>query len=851
MSEIALALLGLAFAAGVFALAIVLPIVGFVRTSRALREAARAHDRIEALARVVQDLARERREAAAGASVATPAENATPAARAAEPSPFVAAGPSPTAADGGLDPTAAAPQRGAEAPSDHVPGVPTVATVALEAPEAVLLGAPTDAAAIGPVGPAPELPSAVGAPPILPPGVSRDATRGAAPAAHLHRPSLEQRIGKRWLLYIGIGAIVLGASYLAKLAFDNDWITPAMQVGLIALSGGVLVGIGLRFADRGLTGFGHVLAGGGIAVLYVAVFAALHLYELVDRGPAFAAMVAVTALSAWLADRRSDLGLATVALLGGFATPFLVGGDRDAYVALFTYLTVLGAGAAFLARRHAWPLLTLAAFALTTLSFGAWAAASYRGDRYLVVQGFLTIWLALFLLSIKVDQSPAERGEDGTGRARRPAGSVAALHAGVAVIVEILAPVLYHAASLSNLVRHTQALLVYFILVTLVAVLYAAEGRRTWARLIGWLAAWLPYLGWLSDHPSAAGARVTLFALFGLHLIAELRMLGRDRSRLETVDTVLLHLNGLGLLAGLLVMFPRWDTSGMALATAGVAGGYAMLAVAMRARHESAPWHYVALASACAAGALALRFEGAWVTAGWAVEGTFLVWLGLREQRPWLRACGSVLLALATWHGLESLDRDSGVARVAFANAAAVSVLAIAAMLGWIASRYSRTVSGLGRGPATPVAACLLTAAVLILLVITNEINRLYGVYAWQRDVGAGPMAGGAADLARQVTLSIVWAAYGVILVALGIARRYAPIRYLAIALLAGTIGKVLFVDLAQLDRVYRVLSVIGLGVLLIVASYLYQRFMADEDGDPRAGEERPQAGEEWTSRRE
>ena len=67
-------------------------------------------------------------------------------------------------------------------------------------------------------------------------------------------------------------------------------------------------------------------------------------------------------------------------------------------------------------------------------------------------------------------------------------------------------------------------------------------------------------------------------------------------------------------------------------------------------------------------------------------------------------------------------------------------------------------------------------------------------------------------------------------LVAIGIARRYAPIRYLAIVLFAATIGKVFLVDLAELDRVYRVLSVIGLGVLLIVASYLYQRFMADED---------------------
>ena len=104
-------------------------------------------------------------------------------------------------------------------------------------------------------------------------------------------------------------------------------------------------------------------------------------------------------------------------------------------------------------------------------------------------------------------------------------------------------------------------------------------------------------------------------------------------------------------------------------------------------------------------------------------------------------------------------------------------------------------------------------------------------------------MAAGGADLARQVTLSIAWAAYAVALLVAGINRRYPLLRYLAILLLAVTIGKVFFVDLAQLDRVYRIVSVIGLGVLLLVASYLYQRFLTDEPGSGDAGESQQQEG--------
>jgi len=49
-------------------------------------------------------------------------------------------------------------------------------------------------------------------------------------------------------------------------------------------------------------------------------------------------------------------------------------------------------------------------------------------------------------------------------------------------------------------------------------------------------------------------------------------------------------------------------------------------------------------------------------------------------------------------------------------------------------------------------------------------------------------------------------------------------VRYLAMLVFAFTILKVFVVDLATLDRVYRMLSVMALGVLLLIASYLYQR---------------------------
>ena len=71
----------------------------------------------------------------------------------------------------------------------------------------------------------------------------------------------------------------------------------------------------------------------------------------------------------------------------------------------------------------------------------------------------------------------------------------------------------------------------------------------------------------------------------------------------------------------------------------------------------------------------------------------------------------------------------------------------------------------------------------------------------------------------------MTWAAYATALVVAGIRKQYAPIRYLAFAIFGVTIFKVFAVDLSELDRIYRVSSIIALGVTLLVTSYLYHRF--------------------------
>jgi uncharacterized membrane protein len=78
--------------------------------------------------------------------------------------------------------------------------------------------------------------------------------------------------------------------------------------------------------------------------------------------------------------------------------------------------------------------------------------------------------------------------------------------------------------------------------------------------------------------------------------------------------------------------------------------------------------------------------------------------------------------------------------------------------------------------------------------------------------------------MARQTALSIYFGAYAIFLVAIGFWRRTPPLRYAGLALLAVALGKVLIVDLAHVQYVYRVLSLLATGLLFIATSIAYAR---------------------------
>jgi uncharacterized membrane protein len=86
--------------------------------------------------------------------------------------------------------------------------------------------------------------------------------------------------------------------------------------------------------------------------------------------------------------------------------------------------------------------------------------------------------------------------------------------------------------------------------------------------------------------------------------------------------------------------------------------------------------------------------------------------------------------------------------------------------------------------------------------------------------------------------VSVTWAVYAGLLLAIGISKRLRPVRLGALLLLAMTSIKVVASDLSELDRLARIASFIGLGVVLMAGAWAYHRFGSRIFG--AAGEAKP-----------
>jgi uncharacterized membrane protein len=207
----------------------------------------------------------------------------------------------------------------------------------------------------------------------------------------------EQLIGGRWLNLIGALALILGAGFFFKYAFDHNWISPALRVAMGVALGLALLDIAYRAHTRAYVVFAQGLVGAGISILYLSVYASFNVYHLIPQPIALAAMGAVTVVTFVQSLYYSSLAISLLAWFGGFLTPVLLMTSGASELGLAIYVALLVTLLLVLvARKEAWfvlePLTMAAAFGIYLL----WYARSYTPSSLGLALVFATILWALF-----------------------------------------------------------------------------------------------------------------------------------------------------------------------------------------------------------------------------------------------------------------------------------------------------------------------------------------------------------------------------------------------------------------------------------------------------------------------
>jgi uncharacterized membrane protein len=642
----------------------------------------------------------------------------------------------------------------------------------------------------------------------------------------------EGRLGGTWLSRVGAVLFFVGVGFFLKHAFEHDWIGPRGRILTGLLAGVAMVAGGVRLAGSATYRVpAQSLVAVGIGVIYLSLYAAHAFYALAGAPVTFSGLAVVTAVGFATALRLESRTLAFLATLGGLMTPVLLHTDADTAATLFTYLAILDVGVLVVASRRGWPGLALLAFAGTQLLYWGWLERWYQVERLATALGWATAFFAAFALwALAADRGP-----------RPPSGPIELAR----TLVLLGAPALYFAAARRALADPAGRRLA--LLALALAALYFVAAR-------------------VAARSAAGGPRVAVLhravALAFLTLAPAVTLGRHDLAIAWSVEGLVLLSGGFALsmprlraggLAVSALAWGRWFTglgedSGRAgtfllahpalPATVAIVVTAVLGALVYRARERAEPplggrervVRPVLLLVAVASAALLLTVELAQFrtlaipppyvpvvqSVVWMLAAMALLALARGDATRVLLVVATLLLVALVGDALSGTDRWARIQTSLRPPLWNPRFLAgcLLVVLAWLYGQVAGTLPYLGERARRRLATVGSVAAAALLLWNLSVEVMLMPLPETRLDP----------EKLRSAVLSVLWALYAFTAMAWGLWRGQAALRIGAIALFAVTLVKVLVVDLAGLDALYRILSVLVLGAALLIASFLYAR---------------------------
>ena len=664
----------------------------------------------------------------------------------------------------------------------------------------------------------------------------------SAPAAQrsgvVHAVNWEMILGGNWLARVGVLALIIGTAFFLKLAFDNDWIGETERVLLGVVGGLALIGAGEYWRQRYAI-YSQALAGGGVAILYLSVFAAYSFYDLIATYPAIAVLAFISVGAAALALRHESTSLAIIGIAGAFLAPFVIGAFDEASAQgagpgydIVVYVLLVDVLVLALSTFRNWRWFTLLALVASLASFAAWLDYTGPDVDPIASQAFLTGIFLIFVAATTLYHVIWRRVPKAFDH------SLMVFNAGS-----------YLALTYATLWDDFRAwmglaalgLSLFYVLLGAVALRRGREQYYLALMALGITAVMLAVAAPLQLGGPWFGAA---WAAQGVVLIWLSFRLGREQTRLAGYAALslsaiwLLFLGAPMAISEDLTPFANAYAPSFAMATAALYAAALVLRRNVGALHDregAACGTLIIGANVMLAALFATQLGSTWLPIAWSVQALAMLWLwrvwGLREMR-W---SGCALLAvvavrLVGWETVIDTDEFR-----AFLNGRMLAfAFSIAALYAAAVMLRGRLDDASERERVLLVPSVLAGASFLTLWILGAEAFALV-------DSGIIEVSADAEFHAKSLALSLVLAVYASAALAVGVLRRLRSVRIAGLALLAAPVVKLFLVDSFALEQGYRVAAFLCLGALLLAGGFLYQRYQEAIRGflfEPRSEEE-------------
>ena len=214
----------------------------------------------------------------------------------------------------------------------------------------------------------------------------------------------ERFIGENLFGKIGIVIIIIGVFIGVKYSIQHNLISPAMRLVL-----GYLMGIGLfvtgAMLKKKYESFSAILVSGAMTIFYFVTFIAYAVFGYFPQSLAFVLMFLFTAFTVLASLSYNQVVIAIIGLVGGYAVPFLLSNNSGQVEILFAYTAIINIGVLILSFYKQWRSLYISALFLTwLLLFSTWASA-YQYDDFIPyfvfnLVTFLTFYVAFIAQKI-------------------------------------------------------------------------------------------------------------------------------------------------------------------------------------------------------------------------------------------------------------------------------------------------------------------------------------------------------------------------------------------------------------------------------------------------------------------